>query len=194
MGDRWAGAWGGPVNDSKYVWLPLSFPSSTSLSMTGYNSVDIDTATGVITGSNSGGPFDSNQNYRIVNRGSGKSLDAAGTANGSNVLQWDYWGGSNQKWKIVADNGSYRVLNVASNRALDVYQSSTADGGNVIIWDYWGSNNQKWDLVQVGNYWRIVNVNSGKSLDSSGSANGSNVQQYFYWGGSNQQWEIIPEN
>ncbi len=28
MGDRWAGAWSGPVNESKYVWLPLSFPSS----------------------------------------------------------------------------------------------------------------------------------------------------------------------
>ena len=22
LGDRWAGAWGGPVNDSQYVWLP----------------------------------------------------------------------------------------------------------------------------------------------------------------------------
>ncbi|MGP3972401.1 family 43 glycosylhydrolase, partial [Streptomyces sp. 6N223] len=26
MGDRWAGAWDGPVNESRYVWLPLTFP------------------------------------------------------------------------------------------------------------------------------------------------------------------------
>ena len=26
LGDRWAGACGGPVNDSRYVWLPLDFP------------------------------------------------------------------------------------------------------------------------------------------------------------------------
>jgi hypothetical protein len=28
LGDRWAGAWGGTVNDSQYVWLPLRFPSA----------------------------------------------------------------------------------------------------------------------------------------------------------------------
>ena len=26
LGDRWAGAWGGPVNDSQYVWLPIDVP------------------------------------------------------------------------------------------------------------------------------------------------------------------------
>ena len=26
LGDRWAGAWGGPVNDSQYVWLPHHLP------------------------------------------------------------------------------------------------------------------------------------------------------------------------
>ena len=44
MGDRWAGAWSGPVNDSRYVWLPIAFPSSTSMSLSWYPTVTIDAA------------------------------------------------------------------------------------------------------------------------------------------------------
>ncbi|XXS77737.1 family 43 glycosylhydrolase [Sorangium sp. So ce176] len=51
MGDRWARAWSGPVNDSQYVWLPLQFPSNTSMSMSYSDQVTIDTATGVVQGS-----------------------------------------------------------------------------------------------------------------------------------------------
>ncbi|MET7280794.1 family 43 glycosylhydrolase [Kribbella sp. NPDC005582] len=50
MGDRWAGAWNRPVNESRYVWLPLQFPSSTSLAMDGRERISIDVATGVVKG------------------------------------------------------------------------------------------------------------------------------------------------
>ncbi|HYP90513.1 MAG TPA: family 43 glycosylhydrolase, partial [Polyangiaceae bacterium] len=33
LGDRWAGAWSGRVNDSSYVWLPITFSSATSMSL-----------------------------------------------------------------------------------------------------------------------------------------------------------------
>jgi hypothetical protein len=52
VGDRWAGAWGGIVNESRYVFLPLAFPTNTSMTFTYYDKVTIDTATGSITGSN----------------------------------------------------------------------------------------------------------------------------------------------
>src|SRR5262249_40059128 len=51
LGDRWAGAWGGRVNDSTYVWLPLTFSTNTSLSMSWRNVATIDTATGALGGS-----------------------------------------------------------------------------------------------------------------------------------------------
>src|SRR5690606_25401473 len=51
MGDRWAGAWGGRVNDSKYLWQPISFPSDTSMSMSWFNTLHIDTAAGSVAGS-----------------------------------------------------------------------------------------------------------------------------------------------
>ena len=50
LGDRWAGAWGGPVNDSQYVWLPITFPTSTSMSMSWYPQITIDAAAGTVTG------------------------------------------------------------------------------------------------------------------------------------------------
>ena len=30
LGDRWAGAWSGAVNDSAYLWAPITFPSAAS--------------------------------------------------------------------------------------------------------------------------------------------------------------------
>ncbi|MBT8224179.1 MAG: family 43 glycosylhydrolase, partial [Dactylosporangium sp.] len=54
LGDRWAGAWGGKVNDSKYVWLPLTFSSNTTMSMSWYPRGAIDTAAGTVGGVGSG--------------------------------------------------------------------------------------------------------------------------------------------
>ncbi|MCI3920821.1 RICIN domain-containing protein [Paenibacillus sp. TRM 82003] len=197
MGDRWAGAWSEPVNNSKYVWLPLSFPTSTTLAMNWYPSIDIDTATGVIAGNGSGGLFDPNEEYRIVNVGSGRALDVAqqSTANGANVALWSYWGGNNQKWRVESVGNYYRIVNVNSGKALDVASSSTANHGNIIQYEYWGGSNQQWSLVEAGDgAFRVVNRNSGKSLDASGADNGSNVIQYDYWGGANQKWEIVVAN
>ena len=48
LGDRWAGAWDRPVNESQYVWLPIGFPSATSMSLTNRSQITVDTATGVV--------------------------------------------------------------------------------------------------------------------------------------------------
>jgi hypothetical protein len=36
--------------------------------------------------------------YYLRNKLYNKCLDATGSANGSPVVQWDCWGGENQKW------------------------------------------------------------------------------------------------
>jgi len=48
MGDRWAGAWGGAVNDSQYVWMPVNINSSTSISLSFSSDITIDTETGLV--------------------------------------------------------------------------------------------------------------------------------------------------
>ena len=45
---------GGTVNDSQYVWLPLTFPTATTMTMSWYPQVSIDTATGAVSGVGSG--------------------------------------------------------------------------------------------------------------------------------------------
>lgn len=197
LGDRWAGAWGEPVNHSRYVWLPLSFPTNNTLEMNWYPSIDIDTATGVITGNSNGGIFNPNTKYQIINVSSNRVLDVEqqSKANGANVHIWSYWGGENQKWTIEAVGNYYRVMNANSGKALEVYQASTDNHGNVVQYDYHGGNNQQWSLVYVGNdSYRIVNRHSGRALDATGTDNGANVIQYSYWGGDNQKWKIVPAN
>lgn len=55
LSDHWGDSFGGRPNDSKYTWLPLTFGSDTSMSMS-YNAyTTIDTATGVVTLGSGGG-------------------------------------------------------------------------------------------------------------------------------------------
>lgn len=188
MGDRWAGAWGGPVNDSQYVWLPISFPSATSMSLSWYPQVTIDTATGTVTG---GGnvPY-----YRVTARHSGKVIDVinGSTANNAEVKQWTWNGGANQQWAFQdAGGGYYRLVNSQSGRCVDVAGSSTADGANVIQYTCGGGTNQQFQLVTVGSYVQLRARHSGKCLDvvSAGTGDGTDISQYTCNSAStNQQW------
>lgn len=48
MGDRWAPATGGAVNDSPYVWLPINIDSDTKISINYSDTISIDVAAGTI--------------------------------------------------------------------------------------------------------------------------------------------------
>jgi len=188
LGDRWAGAWGGPVNDSQYVWLPISFPSATTMSMSWYPQVTIDTATGTVTGGGSA-TYD-----RITARHSGKVMDVvnSSTANNAEVKQWTWNGGANQKWTFQDAGGGYvRLVNSHSGRCVDVAGSSTADGANVIQYTCGGGTNQQFQLVANGSYFQLRARHSGKCLDvvSAGTGDGTDIAQYPCNSGStNQQW------
>jgi hypothetical protein len=186
LGDRWAGAWGGPVNDSQYVWLPITFPSSTSMSLTWYPSITIDTATGTITGT--APPY-----YRITARHSGKVLDvvSASTTNSAEVKQYGWNGGGNQKWEFQDAGGGYlRIINQHSGKCLDVASASTADNANIVQYTCGGGTNQQWQWVATGSYFQLRARHSGKCLDvaSGGTADGTDITQYTCGTGTNQQW------
>jgi beta-glucanase (GH16 family) len=132
--------------------------------------------------------------YKLIARHSGKCADVQGlgTTNGSNVHQWSYGGGNNQKWTIThLGSSQYKIIGVQSGRCLDVAAQSTADGANIQIWDYLGQSNQKWTVAATsGGYYRLTAVHSGKVLDVSGvsTADGANIHQWTWVGGNNQQW------
>jgi len=136
-----------------------------------------------------------NGTYRVVARHSGKALDvnAHGTADGSNVIQWAYGGGNNQRWTLThLGSNVYRINGVESGKALEVASTSTANGTNVDIRTYTGASNQRWTISATsGGYFRLTPVSSsGSALDVSGvsTADGANVHQWAWTGTNNQQW------
>jgi hypothetical protein len=187
LGDRWAGAWNSPVVNSQYVWLPLQFPTNTTLSLSWTPQVSIDTATGVVQGT--AGPAE-----QLVARHSGKCLDVTSnsTADGARSLQYTCGGGSNQRF-TVQDLGTGYVRLVArhSGKCLDVNSGSSADGATVIQYTCGGGTNQQWQVQSAGSgYVRFVARHSGKCLDVAGAstADGAAGQQWACTGGTNQQW------
>jgi pectate lyase len=149
------------------------------------------------TSGGGGGPV-ANGTYRIIARHSGLGLDvtASGTANGTNVQQWNYSGGTNQRWIVTnLGNSEYRISPVhASDKGLDVADTSTSNGANVQIWNHVGASNQKWILTATsGGYYRVSPVHaSDKALDvvDSSTSNGANVQIWNYVGSDNQQFSF----
>ncbi|GMK37489.1 beta-xylosidase [Paenibacillus sp. CCS19] len=198
MGDRWAGAWSGPVNDSRYVWLPLSFPTSTTMSMTWYPKLTIDAATGTITGV----PFSINTNayYEIVSRKSGKLLNirSGSTAAGADAEQKSDTNATSQQWKFIdAGSGYYKIQNRNSGLILGLTNGDTADGTIIEQWTDGGWTNQHWQLVDAGGgFYKLKNRASGKLIDiSSGSLDdGANAIEWTDNGGANQQWQVVEAN
>ncbi|MDQ6423608.1 GH32 C-terminal domain-containing protein [Paenibacillus sp. LHD-117] len=131
--------------------------------------------------------------YRLINTGSGKALDAAGTADGANVQIWSYLGNDNQKWTLTTNaDGTFTLTSAASGKALDA--SGTGDGANVQIWQNLGNANQKWIIAPNSDgTFEIKAANSGKALDvaGGGTADGTNVQIYSSNGTSAQKWQLI---
>jgi hypothetical protein len=189
-GDRWGGAWGGRVNESMYVWAPLSFPTNSTMSMSWANTLNIDAAAGTISGSVN--------NFKFINQKSNKLMDVSGysTSDGGNIIQWTDNGGNNQRWQLQYDGAGYfKLKNVNSGKLADVSSGSTESGANVLQWTDNNGDNQKWRIIDKGNgYFILKNKKSGLVLDiSDGStADGGNVIQYTSNGGTNQAWKIQP--
>ena len=186
MGDRWAGAWGGPVSDSQYVWLPITFPSNTSMSLSWASQVTIDTATGTLTSV-------SPTYYRLTNRNSNKVADVAGqsTADGARVKQYPWNGGNNQQWEFQdAGSGYFRIVGRQSGKCLDIVSGSTADGAQVEIWTCNGGQNQQFQWIATGSYFNIKARHSGKCINIVGSstADGALLEQRTCGTGNSFQW------
>jgi endoglucanase len=139
-----------------------------------------------------------NGTYKIINRNSGLAMDASsgGTANGTQIIQWSYGGGSNQKWTVTNTGGSnYKIIGVQSGRSLDINGFSSANGAKVQLWDYAGGTNQTFTFTATdnGNYRITPNCATGSCLDVTGgsTSNGANVQLWGYTGSNNQQWKFL---
>ena len=180
MGDRWGNSFGGTVNDSRYVWLPLTFPSSTSLSMSWSPEITVDTTAGTVTGTSA--------TYETLTaRHSGKCADVPNQSlwQGVALAQYTCNGGTNQKyWFRSVGSGYYELMTRHSSLCL------TENATNVTQENCTTANAQQWSVTTSGSYVLLKSRASGECLDVNGAstANSAALITYTCNGGTNQQW------
>lgn len=138
--------------------------------------------------------------YRITPRhATSKALELYNfsSSNGTNINQWEYWGGEYQHWRAVDRGNGYWSFHpvTASGRAMDVANISTANGANIALWDYWAGDGQQWYFSNAGSggWVRIMSRLSGKCVDVVGSGDGANVEQWTCQSGfQNQMFRFEP--
>lgn len=188
MGDRWGNSMGGMVNDSQYVWLPLTFPTRTSMTMDYSPQITVDTAAGTVSGMNV--PWET-----LAARNSGKCADVANfdSADGTQLIQWSCGSGVNQNfWIKELSTGNVQIMARHSGKCLGVAGASTADGALAVQNTCDGSASQQWKVrtTDTTGYVELVAQHSGKCLDvvNQSTADGTALEQWTCNAGDNQKW------
>jgi hypothetical protein len=90
-------------------------------------------------------------------------------------------------------NGTYKIINRNSGKALDVSKQATTNSTLVGQYSYWGGSGQKWTVTQLGNgQYSIIGMGSGKALDvfNRSTADSAPIDIYTYSGDNCQKWII----
>ncbi|MFH0179864.1 RICIN domain-containing protein [Streptomyces cacaoi] len=186
MGDRWGNSFGGVVNDSQYVWLPLKFPTRTTMALSYFPQITVDVTAGGVSGV---GNWET-----LTARHSGKCADVADRsgADGAAVVQWGCNTGINQQfWLKGAGDGVVQIMARHSGKCLAVRGASTADGAAVVQTTCDGSLSQRWSVRETAGHVQIAAQHSGKCLDvaNQSTADGTALIQWTCSEGQNQQWK-----
>lgn len=131
----------------------------------------------------------------LVNRYSGLVVSLTGSGTTVPARNWTNAGSSGdtstpaaQTLSLVQAPATGPVRSAASNRCLDVPNSSTANSTLVDLWDCNGGANQAWTTAADGS----LKVYGNKCLDvlNSSATAGANVGIYDCNGGTNQKWAV----
>ncbi|MEU2242593.1 RICIN domain-containing protein [Streptomyces sp. NPDC018338] len=119
----------------------------------------------------------------------------APSALGDHARELSLTAGTRTQVTVGLLTGTFRVVNRASGKVLDVADQSTADGARVIQWPWSGGTNQQWRLLpdHDGSF-RLSNVHSGKVLDNPGASTspGQPLDQWRDTDSPNQWWKLTP--
>ncbi|MFC9126033.1 RICIN domain-containing protein [Streptomyces sp. NPDC057099] len=181
LGDRWGNSFGGTVNDSRYVWLPLTFSNSTTMSMSWSPEVTIDTAAGTVSGTSA-------TYHTLIARHSSKCADVTSQSlwAGAQLKQYDCNGGTNQKYWFKSVGGGYYQLAVRNSSLCVRENASTVTQENCDV----SATSQQWSLTTTGSYVNVKSRASGECLDVNGASTADSAALITYTcnGGTNQQW------
>ena len=132
--------------------------------------------------------------FMIVNRRSGKALQATGLDNGLVVEQAEPAKTDAQTWTSLETEGGVKFFNKACGKVLDVMANGTANGTWVQTWEDVDGESQLWKLVTVSpTYKKIVNVMADKALDivDMSDEDGAPAQIWESVDGEGQQWKFV---
>ncbi len=94
-----------------------------------------------------------------------------------------------QRWKFVQEaDGSYRILNVQSKKALDIIDGGVVNGAWTHQWEEVQTPSQLWNIEEEQTAVRLCSVSSGKYLDVA--LEDATHVQIWERGGENQLWTI----
>jgi hypothetical protein len=188
LGDRWAGAWDGRVNDSSYVWQPILFPTDTSMSMSWSNNLQIDAAAGSVSGSVDAFVLSNKKSNMLL------CVEGSPTENSADVVQNAAGSASGEVWRFNYDGaGFFSITNDAGSKVIDVPDESTEAGVHVHLWDDNGGDHQVWRLIDMGaGEYRVMNKKSGLVLGVSGASTeaAADIEQQDDSGADEQIWSI----
>lgn len=137
-----------------------------------------------------------NGTYYIRNKKSGMFLDLLGgsTANSVETEQYTFHGATNQQWKLMFQNGVYKIKPVcAPGKALDVQGASTANNAKIQSYDDTRAIGQEWKLIDNGDgsfkiASRISNYQKCAVVNGASTAQSARIIQYQINNGWNEDW------
>ena len=117
---------------------------------------------------------------------------ASSTTAGTQLDTWALHGGNNQKWTFTQQSdGSYTLVNGASNLCLDVNGGSTSAGAAIIQYTCNGGLNQRWQVAPItGGGYTVTSAKSGLLLTTASTTNGALVTQQTNSNSALQHWTI----
>lgn len=132
--------------------------------------------------------------FLMVNRRSGKALQATGLENGLVVEQSDITYADSQLWFVKETPAGTVILNKAAAKVLDVINGGTENGTWAQLWEDAAGESQVWKIAMASRgYKKITHLMSGKVLDIQdlSDENGAPAQLWEDVGGANQEWKLM---
>lgn len=147
------------------------------------------------------GSFDPSTNdYRFVNRHTGKSLTVSGspkTTPGAQIQQFLYAVDTSQQWQLNEPAPTYNTItSIASGQLMDIDGNSTSEGANVVQNPADGGSAQKWQLYNTGSdFYAMYNANSSliAGIQSSSFNDAAPAIQEADYDYISQQWLVFSE-
>ena len=133
--------------------------------------------------------------YRITSEASGKVVDPWGDGSaGQRVVQWDYWGGAKQHWRLYhLGDHRFTVENANSGACLTSEGAASAQGVVLRMQPCDGRASQRWLLRPEAseNYALVADENHlVASVADYSTANGAELLQWIDVGQANQRFQF----